>query len=258
MLEDAVKFVLMRVKESGGFGATPHLPATIQDTFYGLSIISMLSGFGEVLPPEHHEATKRYLRTTIPQENWSFKALYHYFKACQLLNMISQVKSRVISIYRKKTNHCHGLQDVYYLSLLKREVKLKEEGGGGPGFKKVPPTDLSWKTVTELWMKLSICVESFCPGQERARHIIEWVQKAQNPDGGFGFYPGSTSFIENCYVCLNILRHFNGRPLDPDGVKDFIWRCRGSKGGFARKNGGAPFLDATWHAVACLRLLKSM
>lgn len=44
-------------------------------------------------------------------------------------------------------------------------------------------------------------------------------------------------------------------PLFPEKAQDFILRCRKRDGGFARKSGGAPFLYATWHAVAGLALL---
>ena len=34
-------FVLARKKESGGFGATPRLPATIEDTYHALQILQL-------------------------------------------------------------------------------------------------------------------------------------------------------------------------------------------------------------------------
>ena len=40
----AIDFVLLREKREGGFGATPKLPATIEDTFHSLKIIEFLIG----------------------------------------------------------------------------------------------------------------------------------------------------------------------------------------------------------------------
>jgi hypothetical protein len=45
-------------------------------------------------------------------------------------------------------------------------------------------------------------------------------------------------------------------PLSPDMARDFILWCKTRGGGFARKPGAAPFLDATFHAVASLSLLQ--
>jgi hypothetical protein len=37
----AIPFVAARKKETGGFGATPRLPATIQDTYHALHILQL-------------------------------------------------------------------------------------------------------------------------------------------------------------------------------------------------------------------------
>jgi len=39
-------FVQARRKESGGYGATPLLPATVQDTYHALRIVKTLSNHG--------------------------------------------------------------------------------------------------------------------------------------------------------------------------------------------------------------------
>jgi hypothetical protein len=87
--------------------------------------------------------------------------------------------------------------------------------------------------------------------------LVSWLHACQNPDGGFGYMPGTTSFMENNYYSLRSLRLLEDRaPLQED-VLAFVLRAQGKGGGFARRNGAAPFLDATWHAVATIALVVS-
>lgn len=46
ILTAALAFVLSRRKETGGFGATPRLPATIQDTYRVRCILALASRHG--------------------------------------------------------------------------------------------------------------------------------------------------------------------------------------------------------------------
>jgi len=226
-----IEFVLTRQKDDGGFGATPYLPSTVEDTYYGLSLLDMLKPASD----RKEEISERigmsiqYLEGLRPRANWNPKTFYYYLL---------------------------GREDFYYLCKAKEQVGL-----GPPDLKKLDEdkVDFSrWRTAKELWLKL--CVADLCrnnttPDRES---LISWVIQCQNPDGGFGFYPGTTSFIENCHICLMILKILNAAPANPIAVRDFILRCRTVRGGFARKNGGAPFLDATWHAISSLKLLEPL
>jgi hypothetical protein len=86
--------------------------------------------------------------------------------------------------------------------------------------------------------------------------LISWFRASQNGDGGFGFFHGTTSFVENCHYCLQALTVLGAEPVDPEKARRFITACRTASGGFGRGIRAAPFLDATWHAVASLVLLN--
>jgi len=86
--------------------------------------------------------------------------------------------------------------------------------------------------------------------------VMAFVMSRWQEWGGFGGLPGTTSFIENTHCWLKALALMDSAPLSPDMARDFILRCKTRGGGFARKSGGAPFLYATWHAVASLNLLS--
>lgn len=87
--------------------------------------------------------------------------------------------------------------------------------------------------------------------------LIAWLQACQNGDGGFGFFPGTTSFIENCHACLRALAFLGAKPLDPELAASFLSGCQTAGGGFSRGGRAAPFLDATWHALASLSHVSS-
>ena len=93
---------------------------------------------------------------------------------------------------------------------------------------------------------------------EGAENLTKWLQRSQNGDGGFGFFPGTTSFIENCHATLAALSLLGARPVDLAEARSFIISSQTGGGGFARSPGAAPFLDASWHGIASLRLLEEM
>lgn len=73
--------------------------------------------------------------------------------------------------------------------------------------------------------------------------------------GRFGFFPGTTSFIENCHHALAALTMLGGAPDQPEKARQFVLSCQTAGGGFGRSLRAAPFLDSTWHALPSLRLL---
>ena len=88
--------------------------------------------------------------------------------------------------------------------------------------------------------------------------IVKWVQLCQNGDGGFGFYPGTTSYMENTYCALEILSKLDSAPLKIDLCQSYIISCQTASGGFSRAPSSFPFIESTSHAVAGLLLLGRM
>ena len=84
----------------------------------------------------------------------------------------------------------------------------------------------------------------------------EMVLKSQNPDGGFGFYPGTTSFMENTYYAVKILSVLGKLSAFPERLKYFIKLCHNSDGGFSRKPGGVSFPESTYQAIYILNLFE--
>jgi prenyltransferase beta subunit len=90
------------------------------------------------------------------------------------------------------------------------------------------------------------------------QEILKWVQLCQNGDGGFGFYPGTTSFMENTYCALEILSKLNSSPLEIGVCREYILNCQTKGGGFGRAPMSFPFIESTFHAVTGWFLLDEM
>ncbi|GAB4336916.1 MAG: hypothetical protein Kow0089_07640 [Desulfobulbaceae bacterium] len=108
--------------------------------------------------------------------------------------------------------------------------------------------------VREAAMLLHLCRLLDLPLPVSSGELADWLRSCQNGDGGFGFYPHTTSFIENTHAALEALALLGAGPLHPQRAFDYLIGCRTACGGFGRGSRTAPFLDATWHGVAGLSL----
>ena len=77
----AASFAKKREKEGGGFGATPLLSRTVEDTYFGLAILDPCQALDEISKAKH----LTYLSTISWQELLPETLLY-YLKALSLLN----------------------------------------------------------------------------------------------------------------------------------------------------------------------------
>lgn len=86
----------------------------------------------------------------------------------------------------------------------------------------------------------------------------EWLKLCRNGDGGYGFFPGTTSYMENVYEAFESFRLLGILPERVDSTVGFIRACRSARGGFGRRCQGIPFPDSTWYGVSVLMNLLSM
>ena len=217
------EFCLVRNNQEGGFGATPYLPPTIEDTYFALNILAFL---GEDLPAP--EKTLTFLKN---KAQASLSPRLSFYLKVSFLVLGEEAPPLKTTSPRTPT-----LEDIFYL---KKLGKLK--GQKLPGLSPRP-------TLKELY---------FLSGTscERAKPFVPYVLSSQNPDGGFGFFPGTTSFIENTYFALNFLKTFGLLPNDLEGLKNFVYLCW-RKEAFARAPGGIPFLESSFYALKILAFLK--
>ncbi|MGQ9745782.1 MAG: prenyltransferase/squalene oxidase repeat-containing protein [Dissulfurimicrobium sp.] len=260
ILSSIFSFIHERRKDTGGFAATPRLPATIEDTYYAIDSLELLNKFSSPgawfsdYDARKDSALLLYLSVPFHLFSDEVKTVFQFLKSRRLLGL--EIDHNAVRAYvHSQLNAPFSLQRWYYLSKILNEV-LDGEPVLASAFPKVVGR-FRWRTVSEAWMCLYLARAGCDIGgiglDEQG--LAQWFKDCQNRDGGFGFLPQTTSFIENCYVCLSALALLGVTPKDVDAVFNFIIGCHTGAGGFARNGMAAPFLDATWHAVASLSLI---
>ena len=244
-------FVQKRRKDTGGYGATPRLPATIQDTFQTVAIHLVL---GEETPtPQSEPALAEYLARMLAVPWLGIGTTFRLLITCHACGLAIDA-GRVRPHLAARLAWDTSLAASYYVSRLAREILGEEPNLHGLERPVALPARCAVEDAARYLFVKTMAGRKI----EEAEELAGWLKRSQNGDGGFGFFPGTTSFIENCHAALAALSLLGARPVDPGNARTFIVSCQTRGGGFARSPGAAPFLDASWHAVAGLRLLERM
>lgn len=245
-----LEFVRKRRKATGGYGATPRLPATIQDTFQAVAIRFVL---GEETPtPQAEPALAQYLARMLAVPWLGIDTTFRLLITCRLCGLtldMARLRAHLVACLSRDAS----LAATYYVRRIFTEILEEPESLEPQRPVALPARGAVEDAARYLFVKAM-------GGQriEEAGELTGWLQRSQNGDGGFGFFPGTTSFIENCHAALAALTLLGARPSDPANARNFLLSCQTGGGGFARSPGAAPFLDASWHGVAGLRLLEEM
>ncbi|MHB8811269.1 MAG: prenyltransferase/squalene oxidase repeat-containing protein [Desulfobulbaceae bacterium] len=256
-----IPFVMERRKESGGFGATRRLPATIQDTYHALNILNLSREYtvpgGDAYEPTE-DGLRAYLTASLRLlSSTGISTAFQLLWSCRSAG-VEFDQGSVATAVSNKMRGSESLAEWYYCARILTEILGNNHllTAGAQGLTAV--LSRSWRCVDEAWMHvyLARALARTLPLPEP--QLIAWFQASQNGDGGFGFFPGTTSFIENCHASLRALAFLGSRPLAPDRATLFLAGCRTAAGGFSRSGRAAPFLDATWHGLASLSFLSSM
>ncbi len=258
-LSNVLEFVGSRMKDSGGFGATPKLPATVEDTYHSLRIISSVApvvqaDFAKDLRnwPALHGFLSRYLDKDLELGPRGIFQLLWSMDYCGILPAkrdIFAILDANLLVNPKRENLYFALRTIMELikprhaSELPVVLSKARISGLFSGILK--------KRLVDLYLDYNLGWEMI-PLPEAA----QWFAACQNPDGGFGFMPGTTSYIENCHYALVALVMLGVEPADRTSCKKFVMGCRTRSGGFSRNSNAAPFLDATWHAIKSLLILE--
>ena len=242
-------YVLKRKKPVGGFSATPRLPPSIQDTYHALRILTCLTAHGLDPAPLRDGPLRAYLTRTTPAERHDAKVTFQRLAGCRLAGEEVPV-APIRDFVRRRLTETDTLEERYYCCRLLREVAQLDDTECH--WFPAPSTPWSFRTGSELWMLLTLA-HGKSPAAEA---LAAWLRACQTYDGGFGFLPGTTSFMENGYDCLRALRLLGNSPRDPEGCRAFVLACRTRYGGFARRHGATAFLSSTWQALATLELLS--
>ncbi len=244
-LNDCYHFVIQRKRQEGGFAATPLLPATIEDTYHALKILKALKEFG--LDIDYNPQEDNNLQLWLYQNRkWTEpKIFYQFLKICLICNI--KINFSEQSSFSLSSN-IMTLERIFYLVKISELINLPLSH---PDIEKIPDS----KIVRDLWMTVYLADKGIIRERFDKKFLVKYFTECQNPDGGFGFSPGTTSYIDNTYFCLKALNFLRSTPKDKEGVLNFILFCQTKSGGFARTPRAASFLESTYYAVESLKIL---
>ena len=255
----AIPFVTARSKKDGGFGATPMLPATIEDTYHALKIRQLARkydpGDDSTFDPSADENLLRYLEACRHILPTGVRTTFQLLWCCWTAGLELSQDIIETTVIPKMQASDSSIEEWYYCARIHSEVLGGKSSLLDDNRNITTVLDRGWRTVQEAWMHLYLSWKFWDVFPKPTKKLITWFQACQNGDGGFGFFPGTTSFIENCHACLRALTFWGVRPLHPDQAFSFLTGCQTGSGGFGRSSRAAPFLDATWHGLDALALI---
>jgi hypothetical protein len=254
----AIPFIMARHKTTGGFGATPRLPATIEDTYYALNILKLAQKFDVASASEVGTFTENNMLSYLDSRRRSslsgIRTTFQLLWCCRTARLELEpgnIEAAVIA--RMSTSD--SLEDWYFGTRIMTEVLARKPLMIAEESNLAAILDRDWRCVDEAWMHMYISREFRNDFPWPAPELIAWFRACQTGDGGFGFFPGTTSFVENCYVCLRALDLLGKKPLHPNRAFRFLLGCQTASGGFGRSSRAAPFLDSTWYTLAALAII---
>ncbi len=271
-VDGIISFYMMREQESGGFSAGRYMPATVEDTYHAVRCLELLtlraSGATPHKPaplamisPEIHVD---FLKTRLRQEWNNSRRLFHILYCIRTLAplafsetdpIVSMGRVRKFLMDRIKT--MPALDECFFAlrtaAMLGSKVSLPLDNLRSL-------TDYSITSVSELRMLLYLAVYSGDGTKPDGLCVrwLPWLQRCLNDDGGYGFFPGTTSYIENVYHAMESFRLMDALPEETAKTTGFIRACRSARGGFGRRCQGVPFPDSTWYAAAVLFYLSNV
>lgn len=238
-------FIIKRRKEDGGFSATPFLPPSVEDIYYSLKSLNVLEDLGLKINynPKEDEPLRSWL---FFNSKWTEpRVFYHFISSCRICDLYvnRELINDFLAFWSAKTK---TLEKAYYLTKISDLI--------GFNFLKFNLRE-NPRVVREFFYFLYLSKKGLLRYKIEKEKLIDYFMACQNPDGGFGFYPNTTSFIENTYYCLLAFDFLNAVPSDLENIYNFILYCQTDSGGFARKHGASAFLDSTYFAVYSLKIL---
>ncbi len=251
--EGAASFAKKREKVGGGFGSTTLLPPTVEDTFFGLAILDLCQALDKNSKGKHLS----YL-STISWKDLLPETLLYYLKALSLLDEAlpnSKDLRKYLEEFLAKSSSVKRLAILFSIA---QTLGLAEKSRRFP-LKEIKE-EIKQKILRMLPKEKKLPLELLyylLPAlPEFVEKNLNLIIASQNPDGGFGFIPGTTSFMENTYFGINILYYFNR--LEKEGSKktiSFVLSCLNGDFGFGRNSQGISFLNTTFYGLYILSIL---
>ncbi len=239
-----IQYLKAREKEEGGFSLTPDLYPDIEDTYCAIRTLELL----------HHEVDRGKTANYLKNIDWMQVGFPRTIYMLAYLHFCLNIEfpPPLTGLLKRDWLKFRTLDVQFFFDEIQKLLNKPMK----------PFTSLHTflfchhENLQTLRKKVSVLLNH---GVDFKREeIIQWVRLCQNGDGGFGFYPGTTSFMENTYCALDILSKLNGSPIKINACREYILNCQTKSGGFGRAPMSFPFIESTFHAVAGWFLLDLM
>jgi len=238
------RFILSREREEGGFSFAATTPPTLEDTYYAVRSLDML-GTAHI-----STSTSSYISQIDASRLSCSKQTYWL---AYLFGRLSHGSNRIETFVRP--TNTQRLQDIYY-HVLTQELLRKKPSLGEKEFRFIQTQNGKLRAISEV-CKYVIIMRKISMPFDKSRYV-EWIRKSQWYDGGFGFYPQTTSFLENVYWALRALHALGSKPSRMEECERFIMQCRAKNGGFGRQSTTIPSVEYTYYAISSLNAIKRM
>ena len=238
--DKTVKFILSMESPEGGFSCSRLTPPTVEDTYFAIMALKEM-GVHFI-----DKRTKNYVKSIEPCHICGTRTAYMLARICKSLNiryMLPEIKTKPAT-----------LSEAYYRALI--DDMLGHIQSTKNTIIDVINSSRAPRTVSETYKKVFLMKR--CGISFNINYYVSYFQSAQNEDGGFGFFRGTTSFLENVYYSLKGLYELGSFPLDLKACERFIFYCKASNGGFGRQILTVPGIEYTYYAVASLNVIKRM
>ncbi len=268
--EGIVWFYLQREQKTGGFSAGRYMPATVEDTYHAVRCLFELDRFLQGTDVDHWEfpgeidisSHMEFISLRLQQDWNNSKRLYELLFCADKLSLASDSSEKwhvsldsIVTFINDRIKTVHAPDETFYgIRTLRMIKKSMDSFSNCSSF-----CEHDARSVKELRMYLYLAQN--CGDTAKASLSgtwRSWLEKCRNFDGGYGFFPGTTSYTENIYHALESYRLLGTKPACMEETTGFLRGCRSKRGGFGRRSQGIPFPDSTWYAAGSLINLSLM
>ncbi|MFW9904169.1 MAG: hypothetical protein ACFFFH_07555 [Candidatus Thorarchaeota archaeon] len=239
-------FILSYEKEDGGFSFSKYTPATREDTYYAVKSLNLIDY------QYKGEKVLSYIIQLLSKHIMNHRNFYQLLYLIHTYDFKPQRKL-MVSLIKRSERQYHNLSDLYYYVLIMNTLNLPLPKTVYEIIMEYPAGSLrNLPNTAKYLILLSSLNISFDED-----YYLTYLKCCQSGDGGYGFLPGSTSFLENVCYALRAHNCLQSPPDHMDRILAFIQRCQGRRGGFGRKDVTLPTIRSTCHALESLTLLRT-
>ncbi|MEM0466751.1 MAG: prenyltransferase/squalene oxidase repeat-containing protein [Candidatus Thermoplasmatota archaeon] len=245
-----ISFIYSREQEVGGFSSSHTAPPTVEDTYFALQLLAEFNEISVSKQTISYISQLNHLELRSPKQIYQVATIYRLTHQIDLFNdLYSKIMEDAVML--------NTLSDVYYMVLIKELYQIKPARLTTKEHDLLVSVQMKNEKALVDYQQLIFLMKKFglsFPSQE----YITVIQNSQNPDGGFGIVPYSTSYLEPTYYALTCLKELHAPLLHVSRCERFVDSCITRIGGFGRQMITLPTPEYSFYAVMSLKLIEQI